>query len=72
MNKIAFIYTEPYGRITVALETESEELHALVQDFKDFLLHVGHHPENVERVVFFEKEDRQALPMQLDMFKDAP
>lgn len=65
---ITFKYTEPHNRVTVTLETESEHLHALVQDFKDFLEHLGHHPDNIERITFEERQ--QGLPQQLELFPE--
>lgn len=72
--KIEFIYTDQDGvdNTRVEVTCSSDFLDTVVEKFKDFLLHIGHHPENVDRVTFVEKDDLQALPQvqQLDMSKD--
>ncbi len=56
--------------VSVEVRTETEFLDALVEHFRTFLTHIGHHPDNVERVVLREKEGRQGLPQQLELFPD--
>ena len=51
--------------VTVTVSTRLEHLDAVIEAFKTFLLHVGHHPDNIERIVFQEKQ--QGLPQQLEL-----
>lgn len=68
---IKFTYEDPqmteYGTgVRLEVQTDHEHLDGLVESFKRFLLHVGHHPNNIARVAFEERQ--QALPVQLDLF----
>ncbi len=69
---ITFKYDDGGSSTIVAVEvrTETEHLDALVEHFRTFLTHIGHHPENVARVVVQGREERQALPKQMDLFDD--
>jgi len=60
--------------VVLEVATARDHLDGVVEAFKTFLIHVGHHPDNVERVVVLEPETRQALPhvRQLDLFEDIP
>ncbi len=70
---ITFKYTdEHYGTDSVSLEvtTTHEHLEGVVEAFKTFLSHVGHHPKNVERVTLVGPEERQGIPVQLELFPE--
>ncbi len=68
---ITFKYTyesdQPSDDITVQVATNHEHLDGVVNAFKTFLIHVGHHPANVERVVLQGPEEREGLPMQMEL-----
>ncbi len=56
--------------VTVTVSTHLEHLEGVVEAFKTFLHHVGHHPTNIERIVLQGPEERQGLPQQLELFPD--
>lgn len=67
---ITFKYTDTVNGhydVSVEVKAHGEHLEAIVDSFRSFLTHIGHHHENVERVVYEEK-GRQGLPAQLEMF----
>lgn len=69
---IKFTYTDTphdeYGAgVRLEVETNHEHLEGVIESFKRFLTHVGHHPDNVGRVVFEESEGRNGLPQQLEL-----
>lgn len=67
---ITFKYTDTahdYHDVCLELTTRAEHLEGVVESFKSFMLHVGHHYANVERVVYEEKEGLQGLPQQLEL-----
>jgi hypothetical protein len=53
--------------VTVTVSTHLEHLDGVVNAFKTFLIHIGHHPANIERVVLQGPEEREGLPMQLEL-----
>jgi hypothetical protein len=53
--------------VMVTVSTHLEHLDGVVNAFKTFLIHVGHHPANVERVVLQGPEEREGLPMQMEL-----
>ncbi len=63
---IKFIYTDN----GTYLEVQTEALHIgdVVDEFRLFLMHVGYHSANIERVQLVGEERTQALPKQLDRF----
>ncbi len=68
---ITFKYTDDhqdeYGTgVSLEVTTPHEHLDGVVEAFKTFLVHVGHHPTNVERVVLQGPEKHSGLPMQLE------
>lgn len=67
---IKFTYTddqhEEYGLgIKVEVDTAHEHLDKIVETFKTFLIHLGHHPDNVRRVRYEERQ--QGFPQQLEL-----
>ena len=69
---IKFTYTdiqhdENGAGVKVEVETNHEHLDKVVEQFKMFMHHVGHHPDNVGRIVVEEREGRQGLPQQLEL-----
>jgi hypothetical protein len=69
---ITFKYTDEhhdeYGTgVNLSVTTTHEHLDGVVNVFKTFLIHVGHHPANVERVVLQGPEEREGLPMQMEL-----
>lgn len=69
---ITFKYTQGSNlsgddEVTAQVVTIHEHLDGVVEAFKTFLIHVGHHPDNVERVVLQGPEERQGLPMQMEL-----
>lgn len=72
MSKVAFTFTDQDGFTGTLIEvsTNHEHLEGVVEGFKTFLIHMGHHPDNVERVVLQGPEKRQGLPMQMELFPE--
>ncbi len=69
---ITFKYTDEFAEdhgVGVALEvkTAHEHLDGVVEAFKTFLIHVGHHPTNIARIVLQGPEERQGLPTQMEL-----
>jgi hypothetical protein len=62
---ITFKYNEERTSVTHICDTA--HLDGIVEDFRTFLHHIGHHPENVERVVLQGREEKQGLPVQLEL-----
>lgn len=60
-------YEEYQTGVNVEVTTNHEHIDGVVQAFKDFLIHVGQHPSNVGRVVLLGREEREGLPMQLEL-----
>ncbi len=56
--------------VNVEVTTLHQHLEGVLEAFKTFLVHVGHHPTNIERIVLQGPEERQGLPVQLDLFDD--
>ncbi len=67
VDELHAVYTE--------LRTEAEHVEAVVEAFKSFLLHIGHHPDNVDAITF-KPGERQGFrqgdgnPRQGDFFDD--
>lgn len=62
---IIFNYHDRLGQVSVEVRCHAEHLEAIIADFRTFLLHVGHHPNNIERITFEERQ--QGFPQQLDL-----
>ncbi len=67
---IQFIYSNEEPQVYVEARTDEEHLDAVVESFRAFLLHIGHHPDNVERVQVVGREETQGFPVQLDLFDE--
>ncbi len=80
---IKFIYTEAPGQgagdhaVYTELQTEAAHLNAVIEAFKSFLLHIGHHPDNVDAITMPSFSERQGFtqrgdgnPAQGDFFDD--
>ncbi len=67
---IQFIYSNDEPQVYIEVRVDEEHLDAVVESFRAFLLHIGHHPDNVERVQVVGREETQALPQQLDLFAE--
>ncbi len=64
-------HQDEYGTgVSLQVTTTHDHINGLVDAFKTFLHHVGHHPTNIERIVLQGPEERQGLPQQLDLFPD--
>ena len=58
------------GTAHVSVETSASHLGAVVSLFKQFLLHVGYHQDNVNDILYVGEEKRQGLPQQMDLFPE--
>ncbi len=69
MSKVTFTFTDQDGYTATQIEVSPhhEHIEGAVEAFKTFLIHMGHHPDNVERVVLQGPEERQGLPMQMEL-----
>ena len=69
--KITFTYEDEHeddrGVSRIEVTTTSEYLDTAVERFKAFLIHVGHHHGNVERIALSPREDKQGFPQQLEL-----
>ena len=70
---ITFNYSASLGNVTLEVRSRAEHLGALVADFKQFLHHVGYHPDNIDEVSYTPgggASQQAALPQQLDLFPE--
>lgn len=56
--------------ITVDAVSNAETIGAVVAAFKQFLLHVGYHFDNVSAITYDDGVERQELPEQLELFPE--
>ena len=64
-----FLYQSDDGMVTLEVRSGAEHIEKVLEDFKQFLHHVGYHADNVNAITYDRGEEHSGL--QLDMFKDA-
>lgn len=75
---IEFRYTQVRGyvgndpAVQITVQTDAEHMAGLVHAFRQFLIHVGYHPDTVAALVFQDEkpDDPEALPQQFDWVDD--
>lgn len=68
MSKIVFTFDDSEG-CNVTVETDADHMEAVLEKFKQFLIHVGYHPENVENIDY-DAPRRQGLIQQAMCLRD--
>lgn len=64
---ITFLYTDTGGQVTLEVRSRGEHIERVLDDFKTFLMHIGYHQDNIDAVTYDKGEERQALPVQLEL-----
>ena len=62
-----FLYQSDDGMVTLEVRSGADHIEKVLEDFKQFLHHVGYHADNIDAISYDKDESRQPLQLELPL-----